>query len=178
MRFFVQHQEKDIPLPTCFSGKVVSVQRDVAGGGNEASFQGHEEQSSRGAATEIVMSVFIIRAGDRVVCIDAGLPDNVTVRHRLCRDRLEEGAVYRVTTVVWLRGEKGLHIEGKDHTPTDGWRACRFRKLHGSDTTQTYLRTMRTVKYGSNSLNPPADRRFLQFIGYFGKTFESLQWAG
>ena len=75
------------------------------------------------------MSDFIIRPGDSVICIDAGPPRTFTMRHRLCKDRLEEGAVYSVNAVVWLRGEKGLHIGGKDHTPTDGWRACRFRKI-------------------------------------------------
>ncbi len=76
------------------------------------------------------MSLFIIRPSDLVVCIDAKRPEIVTAQHRLCKDRLEEGAVYRVTAVVWLYGEKGVHLEGKDHTPTDGWRACRFRKVH------------------------------------------------
>ncbi len=75
------------------------------------------------------MSAFIIRPGDQVVCIDAELPMHVTVRHQLCKDRLTEKAHYRVTAVVWLSGEKGLHLEGMDHTPTDGWRACRFRKI-------------------------------------------------
>jgi hypothetical protein len=34
-----------------------------------------------------------------------------------------------VVDVVWLFGEKGLHLQGLDHRPTDGWRASRFRKV-------------------------------------------------
>ncbi len=83
------------------------------------------------------MSAFIIHPGDQVVCVDAQLPLQITARHRLCKDRLKEGAHYRVTALVWLYGEKGLHLEGMDHTPTDGWRACRFRKVLESDTEQT-----------------------------------------
>ena len=75
------------------------------------------------------MSTFIIRPDDLVVCIDAALPTPLNARVRACRDRLIEGEQYRVAAVVWLYGEKGLHLEGKDHTPTDGWRACRFRKV-------------------------------------------------
>ena len=75
------------------------------------------------------MSAFIIRPGDEVVCVNAALPMPATVTHLFCKDRLREGARYRVTAVVWLYGEKGLHLEGKDHTPTDGWRASRFRKI-------------------------------------------------
>ena len=72
---------------------------------------------------------FIIRAGDTVICIDA---DNHFPDHSLCaqvKDRLTLGAIYQVTDVVWLYGEKGLHLENMDHRPTDGWRASRFRKV-------------------------------------------------
>lgn len=75
------------------------------------------------------MSAFVIRPGDLVVCIDGRLPEPLKDLHRMCSDRVREGGHYRVTAVVWLYGEKGLHLEGKDHRPTDGWRACRFRKV-------------------------------------------------
>jgi hypothetical protein len=78
------------------------------------------------------MSAFIIRPGDLVVCVDANLPGNPHALVMQCKDRLRQGAHYRVSAVVWLYGEKGLHLEGKDHVPTDGWRACRFRKVQGS----------------------------------------------
>ena len=72
---------------------------------------------------------FIIRTGDTVVCIDA---DNHFPDHYLCarvKDHLTLGATYQVTNVIWLYGEKGLHLENMDHRPTDGWRASRFRKV-------------------------------------------------
>lgn len=75
------------------------------------------------------MSDFIIRQGDLVVCIDADLPAVPHPLQEACGDRLSKGEEYRVSAVVWLYGEKGLHIEGKDHRPTDGWRASRFRKI-------------------------------------------------
>lgn len=75
------------------------------------------------------MSEFIIRQGDVVLCVDASLP---LVPHPLqaaCKNRLKEGAEYHVSAVVWLFGEKGLHLVGLNHEPTDGWRAARFRKI-------------------------------------------------
>jgi hypothetical protein len=79
------------------------------------------------------MSEFIIRPGDTVICIDDQLPEKPTALHAMVRDRLTEGAIYWVTDVVWLYGEKGLHLAGLDHRPTDGWRSCRFRKVLDSE---------------------------------------------
>ena len=77
------------------------------------------------------MSDFIIRTGDVVVCINDGPPRTSNSRTRQVKDRLQKGAHYRVTRVIWLYGEKGLHLAGLDHRPTDGWRAERFRKVLG-----------------------------------------------
>ena len=72
----------------------------------------------------------IIKAGDLVVCVDDGPPKPLKELHLRVKDRVKRGSVYRVTAVVWLYGEKGLHLHGVDHRPTDGWRVGRFRKLH------------------------------------------------
>ena len=87
-------------------------------------------KSSRGAPQEeIVVSAFIVRPGDLVVCVDDRLPNGPCPLHQQVKDRVRAGEYYRVTAIIWLYGEKGLHLEGKDHAPTDGWRACRFRKI-------------------------------------------------
>jgi hypothetical protein len=70
-----------------------------------------------------------IQAGDVVICIDDRRPRPMNIRHIKVRDRIKKGNLYRVTAVVWLFGEKGLHLLGVDHRPTDGWRAARFRKV-------------------------------------------------
>ena len=75
------------------------------------------------------MTDFVIRPGDTVVCVNDRLPDPPHPLQLACRDRVEEGATYQVSYVVWLYGEKGLHLAGKNHSPTDGWRAARFRKV-------------------------------------------------
>lgn len=75
---------------------------------------------------------FIIRPLDFVRCVDASCNSSHPLSAR-CRDRLEEGKIYRVSRVVWLHGEKGLHLEGKDHRPTEGWRVARFRKILSSE---------------------------------------------
>jgi hypothetical protein len=130
MRLFAQHQERNVPHQPANSGKVVSAsKRDVAEAATKRAFASQGDSLLVVKAKENIMSAFIIRPGDQVVCIDAELPMHVTARHQLCKDRLTEKAHYRVTAVVWLYGEKGLHLEGMDHTPTDGWRACRFRKI-------------------------------------------------
>ena len=73
--------------------------------------------------------LFVIRAGDVVVCVDDRQPNPLHPLHMKVKSRLKKGGCYRVTAVVWLYGEKGLHLQGMDHRPTDGWRAQRFRKV-------------------------------------------------
>ncbi len=75
---------------------------------------------------------FIIRAGDVVVCVDDLPPVPTHPLIKKVKYRVKRGTYYRVTAVVWLRGEKGVHLESMDHRPTEGWRACRFRKVRKS----------------------------------------------
>lgn len=77
--------------------------------------------------------VRIIKAGDIVVCIDAAPPVPIEARQAKVIGRLKERATYRVETVVWINGARGLHLQDLDHKPTDGWRASRFRKVLPAD---------------------------------------------
>jgi hypothetical protein len=72
---------------------------------------------------------FIIKVGDAVVCVDSRMKIPTPWQSLQVQDRLVEGRVYVVSGIVWLYGEKGLHLLDMDHRPTDGYRATRFRKI-------------------------------------------------
>ena len=76
-----------------------------------------------------MLSNIAIAVGDEVVCINDELPSSVSRKHIHVIGRIKRGGVYRVIAIIWLYGEKGVHLEGVDHRPTDGWRASRFRKV-------------------------------------------------
>lgn len=76
---------------------------------------------------------FVIRPCDFVVCVDDTIPHPPDPLQARCRDRLQKGAIYLVSDVIWFRGEQALHIAGLDHRPTEGWRASRFRKRMTQD---------------------------------------------
>lgn len=80
-----------------------------------------------------MMDAQIINAGDVVVCIDARAPVPIVPKQLVVLGRIKQRATYRVTRVVWLDGERGLHLLGVDHRPTEGWRANRFRKVLPAD---------------------------------------------
>lgn len=121
------------------------------------------------------MSVFIIRPGDQVVCVDARRPDTVTALHMLCKDRLTKGSRYRVSAVIWLFGEKGLHLEGLDHRPTDGWRADRFRKVAENESGQSCGCVAIAPERVARPLADPVYASLLIISNYSGT---SLAWAG
>lgn len=76
-----------------------------------------------------MISNIAISIGDDVVCINDDLPSSVSRKHIHVMGRIKKGRVYRVVGIIWLYGEKGVHLEAIDHRPTDGWRASRFRKV-------------------------------------------------
>lgn len=90
---------------------------------------------------------FIIRPWDFVVCVDDGIPHPPHPLRTRCHDRLEKGAIYLVTDVVWLRGERGLHLAGLDHRPTEGWRATRFRKYITQDEVVRLAKILSDLEY-------------------------------
>jgi hypothetical protein len=74
-----------------------------------------------------------IKPGDLVICVNAAAPHPTCARQLAVVGRIKQGAVYRVSGTLWLHGEPGLQLKGIDHSPTEGWRAARFRKVEPAD---------------------------------------------